>query len=78
MRTADTKPRACEDCVEVHGDDPAEWLRKWGGCAEARDYLAGSPVLCDGCADERVEAGDSLAADDRERGIDWSDRRTWS
>jgi len=64
-----TDGEPCADCVDVHGDDPAEWVRKWAGCAEARDYLGGSPILCDGCADDRVYSLNSIMADDRERGI---------
>ena len=56
------------DCVEVHGDDPAEWLARFAGCAEARDYLDGDPMLCDGCADDRLDSLHSIIADDRERG----------
>ena len=44
---------ACTDCVEVHGDDAAEWLRKWPAGAERREEL--HAWLCDGCADERYD-----------------------
>lgn len=44
-------PHACRDCVDVHGDTPAEWLAKWPTGAEWHaDYAV---HLCDGCREER-------------------------
>lgn len=48
-----TTTSPCLDCVEVHGDDPAQWLSRWPDGAEWRP--AHHAHLCDGCADERDE-----------------------
>lgn len=42
---------ACVDCVNVHGDDPAEWLNQWPAGAEWDKHH--KAYLCDGCAGER-------------------------
>lgn len=48
-----TMPKPCYDCVDIHGDNPTEWLNKWPQGAEYRsDY---QEHLCDGCYDERVD-----------------------
>lgn len=48
---ASSTPQPCFDCVNIHGDKPAEWLNKWPAGAEwnSRYQLH----LCDGCAEER-------------------------
>lgn len=46
-------PKPCYDCVNVHGDDPKDWLNKWPKGAEFRVKFGYN--LCDGCYDERVE-----------------------
>lgn len=52
---------ACRDCVDLHGDTPADWLALWPEGAEYRtDHRE---YLCDGCADERDDH--AQAEDDR-------------
>jgi len=47
------KPHACEDCCEIHGDSPAEWLAKWPTGAEWRK--SEGAYLCDGCHEDRTD-----------------------
>lgn len=49
---------ACEDCVEIHGDTPEEWLSKWPAGAEWR--AAHAARLCDGCFDNREDESDPM------------------
>ena len=49
---------ACEDCVEVHGDKPEEWLAKWPAGAEW--WAAHAAWLCDGCFDNREDQSDPM------------------
>lgn len=51
----DDQPQACADCVDVHGDTAAEWLSQWPLGAEWRKRFG--VYLCDGCAEERADAG---------------------
>lgn len=48
-----SQPKPCEDCVAVHGDDPAAWLSQWPQGAEYRPRH--DAWLCDGCDEERSE-----------------------
>jgi len=59
-------PHACEDCVNVHGDTPAEWLARWPQGAEWREEYG--TYLCDGCAEERDDSALWRAAYPREDG----------
>lgn len=43
--------KPCRDCVDIHGDDPQSWLRKWPEGAEWWDHH--KEYLCDGCTEER-------------------------
>lgn len=54
-------PKACTDCVEVHGDNPQEWLNKWPQGAEFREKF--NDHLCDGCYDDRLDSGDCFQMD---------------
>lgn len=49
------EPLPCHDCVNVHGDNPSEWLEQWPLGAEHRKKYG--EHLCDGCYDEREENG---------------------
>ena len=63
MNKPHTIPHACEDCVNVHGDDAAAWLKKWPAGAEYRRRHRAH--LCDGCADDRDDHDQAAAEDDR-------------
>lgn len=53
---------ACADCVEVHGDNAAEWLARWPKGAEWREEHGAH--LCDGCAEERtIDLDESVLED---------------
>lgn len=46
-------PTACSDCVNVHGDDPALWLKRWPLGADWQPRFKSH--LCDGCYDDRAD-----------------------
>ncbi|MFN9694830.1 MAG: hypothetical protein ACK550_13720 [Synechococcaceae cyanobacterium] len=48
---ATATPAPCLDCVEVHGDDPAQWLEKWPAGADWSPRHGAH--LCEGCEEER-------------------------
>lgn len=50
--------QACEDCVEIHGDKPSEWINKWPAGADWRAVHVAH--LCDGCFDDRNDQADPM------------------